>query len=103
MQPNFDIVTKQLKTVLNPTRIYLFGSYAVGADRPESDIDLLIVVPDDDERCIEKTRKAYKALRGLGVAKDIIVDHESTFHRKAAWLSSIEHEVVKTGKLLYAA
>src|SRR5687768_11728356 len=27
-----------------PTRVYLFGSYAAGRQRPDSDVDLLVVV-----------------------------------------------------------
>jgi predicted nucleotidyltransferase len=102
MKPNFEHITQRLQETLNPSRIYLFGSYAQGLNHSESDVDLLIVVPDDSELAFAKTQRAYHALRGLGVAKDLIVEHESTFQRKINWVSSIEHEVVKNGRILYA-
>ena len=102
MTPNFELITQRLQESLHPSRIYLFGSYAQGTPHADSDVDLLIVVPDDSERALAKTKRAYQALRGLGMAKDLIVEHESTFQQKLAWVSSIEHEVSRNGRLLYA-
>lgn len=38
-------VAEQIKTKFRPDKIILFGSYARGDYRPESDVDLLIVMP----------------------------------------------------------
>jgi len=93
---------RELTQALNPNRIYLFGSCARGEQRSSSDLDLLVVVPDDSENKLLKTQKAYRVTRGLNVPKDIIVDHESVFRKRSNWISSIESEAVKTGKLIYA-
>ena len=47
------------------------------------------------------TSAAYRATRGLNFSKDIIVDQESVFQKRASWVSSIEREVVESGKLVY--
>ena len=100
-QACIDDAVRELAQALNPTRIYLFGSCARGEQLNSSDLDLLVVVPDDSENKWVKTQKAYRATRGLNVAKDIIVDHESVFQKRSNWISSIEREAVSTGKLVY--
>ncbi len=38
-------VADQIQKKFNPQKIVLFGSYAKGTPRPESDVDLLVVMP----------------------------------------------------------
>lgn len=38
-------VVEQIKRKFQPKKIILFGSYAYGVPKPESDVDLLIVMP----------------------------------------------------------
>jgi predicted nucleotidyltransferase len=38
-------VVEQIKSKFRPKKIILFGSYAYGTPRPESDVDLLVVMP----------------------------------------------------------
>ena len=38
---------KRLVAFFAPEKVYLFGSTARGEDRPDSDLDFLIVLPDD--------------------------------------------------------
>ena len=40
-------ITRKLVGFYNPARIYLFGSVARGKVGPNSDLDFLVVVPDD--------------------------------------------------------
>ena len=90
-----------LVEVLEPKQVYLFGSCAKGNARADSDIDLLVVLPDNSGDKLNNTRKAYEATREIPFAKDIIVDHESVFKKRSRWVSSIEREVLETGKLVY--
>lgn len=100
-QSAIDAAVQALTSALNPKQIYLFGSCAKGTEVVESDIDLLVVVDDGSGDKLSNTSKAYRATRQLAVSKDIIVDQESTFKKRASWKSSIEQEVLKTGKLIY--
>lgn len=88
--------------ILNPTQVYLFGSQAQGTARPGlSDVDICVVVPDDAEDSYRKSVRAYRSLADFPMAKDIVVRHETKFRERSSWQSSIEHEVLKTGRLLF--
>lgn len=66
-------IVERLVAAYEPERIYLFGSKARGDQGPDSDFDLLVVVPNDapDER--KRSLLAYAALRGTGTAADVLV------------------------------
>jgi predicted nucleotidyltransferase len=101
VQTSIDSAVKALVSALNPKQIYLFGSCAKGTAVAYSDIDLLVVVEDGVGEKLSNMSRAYRATRGLPIAKDIIVDHESVFNRRSQWSSSIEREVITSGKLIY--
>jgi len=88
---------------LRPKAIWLFGSQAQGKAQDEgSDVDLCIVVEDGLDIYLE-TIKAYKALRALHVPKDLVVRSQEGFQTRSEWTNSLESEIRKTGKLLFAA
>jgi predicted nucleotidyltransferase len=58
--------------VARPTRVVLFGSLARGDAGPNSDMDLLVVVPPGRHRR-ETARQVYRALARLGRAVDVVV------------------------------
>jgi predicted nucleotidyltransferase len=101
LQASIDQAVENLVQTLKPRRVYLFGSCASGEPTEESDIDLLVVVPDEAGDKLANTRMAYQATRDLPFPKDIIVDCESVFQKRSKWVSSIEREVLETGILLY--
>jgi len=65
-------IVKRISGAVHPLRVILFGSAARGEMGPGSDVDLLIVMPDGTHRR-DAGRKAFRALSGLGIAKDVIV------------------------------
>lgn len=101
LQSSIDQAVKSLVEALEPRQIYLFGSCATGKVTDESDIDLLVVVPDSASDKLTNTRKAYRVTSELPYPKDIIVDCESVFQKRSKWVSSIEREVLETGKVVY--
>lgn len=85
-------------------RIYLFGSAAKGEAGSDSDLDFLVVVPD--ETTAEKLRSTgyYKHLDGVAAAFDVIPWRKSDFEGRAAWVrASLPATVVREGRLLYDA
>lgn len=101
LESSVEQAIRVLQETMRPVQIYLFGSCARGTAAAGSDIDILVVVPDGSGDKLSNTRKAYRATRGLPVARDIIVDQESTFRKRSQWTSSIEREVLETGRLVY--
>ncbi len=82
--------------------IYLFGSHARGEQRPESDIDLLVVVDDEAKQAPRKlASQAYASLSGTKLPVEIKVVRQRDFRRRRSWLSSVEHAVQTEGRLLY--
>ena len=97
-------ITRRLVAALKPTRVFLFGSHAYGRPNEHSDVDIFVVVPDQDVSTCELAARAYRALTGMGVAKDIRVQTESRYLARAEELpSSLERVVRDKGRLLYAA
>lgn len=82
--------------------VYLFGSRASGTAKPDSDIDLLVVVPDATD-IAQLTGRAYSALRSIHAPKDIMVYPAGRFAERAAWPGSFEAAVIRKGRLLHAA
>jgi uncharacterized protein len=96
-------ITESLVASLKPEQIILFGSYAYGEPNEDSDVDLLVVVSDSDEPRYRRARKAYQALRGIGLATDVIVMTREEIERKINVRSSLVHKVMHDGRIVYGS
>ncbi len=97
-------ITRRLVDYFLPERIYLFGSVARGDHGPDSDLDFLVVVPDNIPAEKLHPGAARKAVRGTGYAKDIVPWRKTDFELRAAHVvTSLPATVVREGKLLYDA
>ena len=96
-------IVGRLVEAYQPDRVYLFGSVARGDDGPDSDYDLLIVLPDDAPPERTQSRLAYEVLWGTNKAADVIVWTTTRFERRARVVCSLPATVLREGKLLYAA
>ena len=75
MQPDpkvLDDLVRRIVEVARPRQIILFGSAARGEMRPDSDLDVLVVVPDGTP-CRQMTQTTYRHLIGLDAAVDMVV------------------------------
>lgn len=94
-------MVRRLVEVYRPERVYLFGSVARGDAGPDSDYDLMVVVPDDSPPELLRSRPGYRAIRDLGVPRDIFVARSRDFRRQLHLRASFPSTVVREGKLLY--
>jgi len=101
--PRLAEVVRRLVEAYHPERIYLFGSVARGDAGPDSDYDLLVVVPDDAPPERKDSKLAYRVLWGTGAAADVIVWERSRFERRARVVCSLPATVLREGQLLHAA
>jgi predicted nucleotidyltransferase len=97
-----EVVRRLLEAYL-PERIYLFGSVARGEAGPDSDYDLLVVVPDDAPPERQRSRLAYEALRGTGTAADVLVCTRSYFEQRRWLRASLPGTVLREGRALHGA
>ena len=61
------------------------------------------LVPDDAPSERRGSRLAYQALRGTGIAADVLVWTRGSFERRAHVVASLPVTVLREGKLLHAA
>jgi uncharacterized protein len=94
-------ITKRLVAAMKPEQIILFGSYAYGEPTEDSDVDLLVIVSQSDEPRYRRARGGYKALRGLGIPKDILVMTRSEVEQPTTVTSVFVSQVLRQGKVLY--
>jgi predicted nucleotidyltransferase len=95
-------MTRRLVEELHPEQIILFGSRAWGTPRADSDVDLLVILPSGAEHGDDLELRARRCLRGLGVAKDILVRTRDQVERFRDVPASLEAEVLSRGRILYA-
>jgi predicted nucleotidyltransferase len=97
-----DELVRRTVEAVHPLRIILFGSAARGTMGPDSDVDLLIVMPGAVD-CRAVSRQLYRRLRGLNQAKDLVVVRESDLEQYGADPHLILHTALAEGKELYHA
>ena len=92
---------ERLTREFQPEEIYLFGSHAWGSPSEDSDVDLMVIVPTSDERPIRRMQRAHRCLRGIGFAKDVLVNTRAEFDRYRHLSSSLSHKILQSGRRLY--
>jgi predicted nucleotidyltransferase len=100
-QDLLDEVTGRLAAEFHPEQVWLFGSHAWGQPDEGSDLDLLVVVSESDETPVRRAQRAHRCLRGLGIAKDILVKTRAELDRFRNVRSSLEAEILERGRLIY--
>lgn len=96
-------VVRRLVEVYAPERIYLFGSTARGDSDEDSDLDIMVVVPDDTPAPLCSAGRAYQALWGVGVAVDVLIWTRSAFDERLHLNASLPATILREGRLLHAA
>jgi uncharacterized protein len=99
---------RQIQEIVNriierfhPEQIILFGSQARGDAGPDSDVDLLVVMPVEGSKR-EKQLEIRMALHDIHVPKDVIVSTPEEFACRKEIVGTIERPAARQGKVLYA-
>ena len=85
----------------DPERIILFGSAGRGEAGPDSDVDLLVVMPIRGSRR-EKAVEIGVAVNDIPVPKDIFVTTPEDFEWRKDIVGTIERPAAREGRLVYA-
>jgi predicted nucleotidyltransferase len=91
-------VLETLVDELAPEEIWLFGSRGRGTHGPESDWDVLVVVPDDQPEDLA-ARPGLVALRRAHV--ELFVVHRSNFEDAREVVGTLSHTASTQGRLVY--
>jgi len=94
------VMAERIVRAYDPVKIILFGSHARGEAGPESDIDLLVVLPE-----VANKRQAAVAIRraftDLPVPKDIVVTTPEEIARRGDVVGTVLRPALREGKVLY--
>lgn len=99
-QAALDRLVERIVEAAHPLKILLFGSAAREDAGPESDLDVLVVMPDGTPRR-EATHDLYRRVRGIGVPFDILVTTPSFLERHSRNPGLIYQTILEEGKTVY--
>jgi len=105
MQANSEVIESLVQSIVeavHPLKIILFGSYARGKANLDSDIDVLVVMPEG-VHCRGTAQLLYRQIKGLGVPFDILVATPSDLERHKDNIGLIYRTVLQEGREIYAA
>ena len=94
-------MVRRIVAQFDPDRVILFGSHARGEAGPDSDVDLLVVMPVKGSKRA-KQLEIRSALHDVRVPKDIVVSRPEEFQWRKDTVGTIEHPAVHEGEVLYA-
>lgn len=95
-----ETVQRLVAAAHRPRRAIVFGSYARGSARQDSDLDVLMVedeIPDLGREMLQ----LQKAVGSMPVDVDILVYTEEEFDKRKNWCSTPVYWAAREGKVLY--
>ena len=101
VDPFVQALVDQIVAEADPLRVILFGSRARGTARPDSDIDLLVVMPDGTDRRRAMVQIASRLPIG-NVDVDLLVTTPETLDRHRDNPGLVYRTILRSGRDLYA-
>jgi len=95
-------MVRRIVDAVHPVRIILFGSAARGEMGPDSDLDVLVVMPDGIRRR-ETAAAIYRSLRRFPYPKDIVVARTGDLVLSGDSIGMVYRQALKEGTELYRA
>jgi predicted nucleotidyltransferase len=95
-------IVRRILTVARPDRIILFGSAATGQMNKDSDIDLLILEPEVEDKRYRST-EIRRALVDVSYPVDVIVMRTERFEQTKRYIGGIAYPANKYGRVIYEA
>ncbi|NIR51762.1 nucleotidyltransferase domain-containing protein [candidate division KSB1 bacterium] len=93
-------LVERILSVVKPVKIVLFGSAAREKSKPNSDLDVLVIVPDGTPRR-RTAQKIYREMIGFQSPVDIIVATENDLHEYGDNFGFVYYPALREGKQIY--
>ena len=95
-----EAMVDRLAEQFHPVKIILFGSYARGTAKPDSDVDLLVIASTQGSRR-QLAVQMDIALADRDIPLDLLVVSPQEFDQYRDIAGSIIYPVVREGKVMY--
>ena len=89
----------ELVEVYQPLRVIAFGSWARGEARPDSDLDLAVILDDSAES--KTDRFGDGTHEPIPMSVDVIVEKKARHRRLALAIGSVHYDIANEGVVLY--
>ncbi len=96
-------ITHRLAAAAPGAKVILFGSRSRGEEGPDSDVDLLVIEPEEVERPRAESARLRRALRGFGVGLDVIVVSREHVDAWGHFEGSLLNDALTEGRVLVEA
>jgi len=100
MKKEIDKYIESISAFTGVLQIYLFGSYAYGEPKENSDVDLMVIVENNMDP-FKTAFKIRRSLVGCDIMFDIVVNKKDAFE-KASKEPSFQKIIKNNGVLVYA-
>lgn len=95
-----EVAVQLIVAAFRPLKVILFGSRARGTAKTTSDVDLLVVLPEvEDKR--QAAVEMRRLLRDLPVSKDIVVTTPEEITRRANLPGNLLRHALAEGRVVY--
>lgn len=85
--------------------IYIFGSYARREERPSSDVDIMVVTENDNERPIRYATKASTSISRLmydaGLDYDLLTRFRDDYQDRKTRRTTVDYAIANEGVKIY--
>lgn len=95
------LVVERIVPEVEPARVLLFGSVARGDDGPDSDIDLMVVLPELDYRQRHEIEANLYYLLGGTIPIQVLVTDIRECQRRRDVIGSMHYWPLREGRLVY--
>ena len=103
VQPARELIAEMVRRIVtrfNPLKVILFGSHARGDAGPDSDVDLLVVLPPNGSRR-QQAIEIDVALSGIRLPVDVIVVTPDDIVRDRDIPGTVVRPALREGRVLY--
>jgi predicted nucleotidyltransferase len=90
---------RRLIEAVDPLEIIAFGSRARGEHRPDSDLDLAVILDVPESQALDAV--SGDIFKGLQMSVDLLPIAKERYDRFRPWLNSVHHEIDREGVRLY--
>ena len=101
IQEQLKIIIQAITSNTKIEDLFLFGSWANGEPKPNSDLDIYLVIPDSDiDICDLNAEIRFALYKKLTLPLDLVIAKKSVFERRSKALT-LESAIAKHGVRIY--